>query len=126
MPRLTPVYTASRVKKFTNYKPEPTFKVLLPPILADKVSNKKERNKGVECLQEMTVMMACWKEKDFAAGRCSKEIESFQKCSAAAAAALAKKRELEKKGVFSNDGGKMPSQYVNKLLARFPQPPHRY
>lgn len=32
------------------------------------------------CITEMSVMMACWKQNNFADGRCSNETKSFYKC----------------------------------------------
>lgn len=127
MPKLTNVLSASTkpFKKFTNYKPLGyKYKILLPPVLRDYVSNKSDKSTSAQCVEEMSVMMACWKRNDFNQQRCSQELANFNKCAVAAKAAEKVAKEAAREGKAVDNSGKYPSSQVNKLLQRYPQPPH--
>ncbi|KAJ9583387.1 hypothetical protein L9F63_022253, partial [Diploptera punctata] len=52
----------------------------LPMKLKPTVSGKGNRTSDVSCLQEMAIMLACFKTNDFNQNLCSKEIDKFQNC----------------------------------------------
>ncbi len=103
MPAMTPRFTVGIGRAFGR-KPckEPVpFQEILPLKLKDSVSGKGEKTSGnqiwfkkknfyvfyslkkitdVACLQDMAVMLACFKKHDFNQALCSKEISSFQSC----------------------------------------------
>ncbi|KAK7111716.1 small ribosomal subunit protein mS37-like [Littorina saxatilis] len=127
MPRLSPVVFAATkpFKKFTNYKPLGyKYKIILPPVLRGYVSNKSDKLTKAQCVEEMSVLMACWKRNDFNQQRCSPELATFQKCAVAAQAAEKAAREAAKQGKTVDTSGRNPSGQVNKMLQRFPQPAH--
>ncbi|KAK7506566.1 hypothetical protein BaRGS_00002041, partial [Batillaria attramentaria] len=127
MPRLSEVvYAATKpYKKFTNYTPLGyKYKIVLPPVLRDYVSSKKDKSTAAYCVEEMSVMMACWKRNDFNQQRCSSELRSFHKCVMEAQAAERAARIAAKEGKSADGSGRLPSAQVNKLLNRYPQPPH--
>lgn len=125
MPRLSCVLSStSPFKKFSNYKPIGyKYKIVLPPVLRDYVSNKSNKLSSAYCVEEMSVMMACWKRNDFNQQRCSQELSAFHKCAVAAQAAEKAAREAAKAGKVLDNTGRYPSHQVNKLLQRYPQPP---
>ncbi|KAL8587807.1 hypothetical protein ACOMHN_021025 [Nucella lapillus] len=127
MPRLSPILSASTkpFKKFSNYRPLGyNYKIVLPPVLRDYVSNKSDKASSAYCVEEMSVMMACWKRNDFNQQRCSQELSAFHKCVIAAEAAQTAVREAAEQGKTVVSGGQYQSSQVNKMLKRYPQPPH--
>lgn len=127
MPKLSEVvFAATRpYKKFTNYKPLGyKYKVVLPPVLRNYVSNKRDKSTAAYCVEEMSIMMACWKRNDFNQQRCSNELRSFHKCVVEAQAAERAARQAAKEGRAADGSGRLPSTQVNKLMKRYPQPPH--
>ncbi|XP_076458096.1 small ribosomal subunit protein mS37-like isoform X2 [Babylonia areolata] len=126
MPRFSPALSASTkpFKKFTNYRQLGyNYKIVLPPALRDYVSNKNDNAASAYCVEEMSVMMACWKRNDFNQQKCSQELASFYKCAATAEAGQRAAREAAKQGKSVVSSGRYPSSQVNKMLKRFPQPP---
>ena len=64
MPSLAaPLFARGVVKKWTNYKYVAPYKELLPPALKDEVSlsKKGDRSTDAVCLQELMVMLSCFK-----------------------------------------------------------------
>ncbi|XP_041362898.1 coiled-coil-helix-coiled-coil-helix domain-containing protein 1-like isoform X2 [Gigantopelta aegis] len=118
MTKLTDVlYKYRPLKKFSNYKHNPvTYKIIYPPILKDSVSNKKVREKSSPCGQEMMLLLSCWRKNDFLESKCSKEIVDFNNCVVTANA--------NKSADESTISKTLTSSKINKLLRRYPQPPH--
>ncbi|XP_014769580.1 coiled-coil-helix-coiled-coil-helix domain-containing protein 1 [Octopus bimaculoides] len=118
MTRLTEVLNRGRRPgyhgKFTNYKEVFPYKMPLPPILKDSVSNKKDKSKAAPCLEEIGLLLTCWKSSDFSMKGCEKEVKAFNKCYAAST------------NQPPQTGNKLSAAEVNKLLKKFPQPPHSY
>lgn len=121
MPRLTPVLAKGRnpnnIKRFNNYLELFPYKIPTAPVLKNSVSNRKEKNKVVPCVEELGVLLSCWKTTDFSPNSCTKEIKAFNECHAAFLKT-------------ANDPGKVANKLtcddVNKLLKKFPQPPMKY
>ena len=64
MPSLAmPLFARGVVAKWTNYKYAAPYKELLPPTLKDQVSLSKKNDKSSDaaCLQELMVMLSCFK-----------------------------------------------------------------
>ncbi|XP_067671222.1 small ribosomal subunit protein mS37-like [Haliotis asinina] len=125
MPRLTGVVSAGLkpLKKFKNYEQVPTYKILLPPILKDSVPETGGKTKVAVCLQQMNVMMACWKNNDFNERKCSEEIKAFSECIEKSNTEARTLQEAERLGQADSVAGKPTSRTINKLLKRYPQPP---
>ncbi|XP_023863187.1 small ribosomal subunit protein mS37-like [Salvelinus sp. IW2-2015] len=51
-----------------------------PLSLKDEVANRKIKKGEAMCITEMSMMMACWKQNNFADALCSNEMQSFYKC----------------------------------------------
>ncbi|XP_077999521.1 small ribosomal subunit protein mS37-like [Glandiceps talaboti] len=98
----------------------PKVAVSKKPILKDEVSNKSDNKGSATCIQEMSVLMSCWRLHDYNDTKCDKEITAFQKCAAAAE----KARQVRTAGNIMGkpETGKLPSKQVNVLLKRYPQP----
>ncbi|GAB1604742.1 coiled-coil-helix-coiled-coil-helix domain-containing protein 1-like [Argonauta hians] len=118
MTKLTEVLSRGRRPgyhgKFNNYKEVFPYKIPLPPILKNSVSNKKDKSKAAPCLEEIGLLLTCWKSADFSLKACEKEVKAFNECYV----------NSQKKS--SETSNKLTSTEVNKLLQRFPQPPHSY
>ncbi|KAL5018220.1 hypothetical protein ScPMuIL_003942 [Solemya velum] len=125
MTRLTQIALAQGpYKKFNNYKKETVkYRHLLPPVLRDFVSSRGENIKAVPCLQELTVMMSCWKDNDFVHSKCSKQIQDFQNCWTAAEEAAKMAKVAEMKGHVVA-GERPKAKTVNAMLKKYPQPKH--
>ncbi|KAM4667803.1 small ribosomal subunit protein mS37 [Amazona ochrocephala] len=100
-------------------KRPPVLRPTRPLVVADKVTNRKEKAGEATCITEMSVMMACWKQNEFNDTACAEEIRMFYDC--------VEKAEKERKNLNEDTlspQGNMPSSKVNKLLRRFPQITH--
>uniref|UniRef100_A0A8C7W5D1 Coiled-coil-helix-coiled-coil-helix domain containing 1 n=1 Tax=Oncorhynchus mykiss TaxID=8022 RepID=A0A8C7W5D1_ONCMY len=51
-----------------------------PLSLKDEVTGKLRKGIDAMCITEMSMMMACWKQNNFADALCSNEMQSFYKC----------------------------------------------
>ncbi|XP_070545430.1 small ribosomal subunit protein mS37-like [Ptychodera flava] len=98
----------------------PKVAVSKKPILENFVSNRSNTRGDAPCIQEMSVLMTCWKNHDYNDADCVEEITAFQKCAAEAE----KKRKIMMEAVKAGkvQSGKLPSKQVNTLLRRNPQP----
>ncbi|XP_043675443.1 coiled-coil-helix-coiled-coil-helix domain-containing protein 1 [Vespula pensylvanica] len=56
------------------------FKVLKPLVLSNRVSHKGSDIPGKGCLQELTILLTCLREKEFNNFDCTKELASFEQC----------------------------------------------
>ncbi|XP_071129416.1 small ribosomal subunit protein mS37-like [Mytilus edulis] len=126
MTRLTvPLFAAKRpLKKFTNYLPKHPYKILLPPVLKNNVQNVVLSDpQGKQCLGPMSELMQCWKNNDFAVDKCVKENNVLQDCMRKAAIEDQKIKEKIATGK-EKVLGRYNNAAVNKMLRKFPQPPH--
>ncbi|XP_063239298.1 small ribosomal subunit protein mS37 [Bacillus rossius redtenbacheri] len=98
------------------------FQELLPVRLKNWVSGRSEKDAGVSCLQELSVMFACLKRNEFEQALCSKEIGLFQNCYKQHLDNKFVKKQQEKKGVVITGSKNLGSKQINQLLKRFPQP----
>ncbi|XP_046643594.1 uncharacterized protein LOC124328822 [Daphnia pulicaria] len=120
MPAMTPRFTVGIGRAFGR-KPckEPVpFQEILPLKLKDSVSGKGEKTSDVACLQDMAVMLACFKKHDFNQALCSKEISSFQSCYSK----FENDREQAKNMDNTLVGAKsrLPYKTLNKILKKYP------
>ncbi|XP_002734257.1 small ribosomal subunit protein mS37-like [Saccoglossus kowalevskii] len=90
------------------------------PILDDRVSSKKSETGSAPCIEEMSVLMTCWKKFDYIDSDCMEEITAFQKCTAQAQQNRKAMMEAMKKG--ESKSSKLTSKQINRLLSRYPQP----
>ena len=125
MPRLSvPVFMATRpFKKFNGYKPLHPYRILLPPMLKDRTQNRNLLEKSTSCVDEMSNMMACWKEHEFSPETCLAEMIKYNKCVRDTAAATKELKEKMRSGKVKTKG-RFTSDTVNEMLKKFPQPPH--
>ncbi|XP_046361670.1 small ribosomal subunit protein mS37-like [Haliotis cracherodii] len=125
MPRLNGILCSGLkpLRKFENYKPVPTYKILLPPILKDSVPDTGGKTQVAVCLQQMNVMMACWKNNEFNESKCSEEIKAFSECIEKSNSEARALQQAESLGQTDSVAGKPTSRTINKLLKRYPQPP---
>ncbi|ESP04062.1 hypothetical protein LOTGIDRAFT_230307 [Lottia gigantea] len=123
MPKLTD--TMCKAEKFTHYLPNTLkYKILLPPVLKNSVSTKKDlRSNKPVCVKEIAVLMACLKKEEFKNNTCVKEYLKFNECVEESTEELAKMREAQRKGLQIEGSNKFPAIQVNKTLRRFPQKP---
>lgn len=96
------------------------FQEVLPLRLKKTVSGKGDKTSDVACLQEMAIMLACFKNNDFNQALCAKEISNFQGCYKDFAEKSNAKKGLEKKGILIPGEKKLTYKQVNALLRRFP------
>lgn len=124
MPHLSNSVLARRCKdgftKFTNYKYWYPYQTVLPAALKNEVSRKGDPRGRPPCLQEMSLMLACLKDHEFEENHCSDEIGAFLQCS--------RKYEQTKGspvmeiGVDDGVNTRYPSQFLNSILKKYPQP----
>ncbi|CAH0549986.1 unnamed protein product [Brassicogethes aeneus] len=117
--RYTAALFKSKVARPIPQEPVP-FQEILPLKLKPAVSGKGDRTSEVCCLQEMSVMLACFKKNEFSQQLCSKEIDSFQKCYTGHLATKKVKKDKEAKGVLTPGEKQLSSKQVNTLLKKFP------
>lgn len=114
MPRLTEALHHrihfDPMKKFTNYRSLYPYKQVLPAILGNGVSGRRDNKKTHACLQEMSLMLVCLKKHDFEQSRCEKEMETFNECL----------KQHEKIRANSEDNSSTGG--INAILSRYPQP----
>ncbi|CAL1530713.1 unnamed protein product [Lymnaea stagnalis] len=122
--KLTDVYFKTcPVKKFTNYRNLGyKYKVVRIPALKDSVTSRQHNTEEAPCVNEMTRMMDCWKRTDFNQAICGKEASVFMACMAAAEAEAKVSKERADKGLPNKGSSLLPSNQVNQLLAKYPQP----
>lgn len=96
------------------------FQQILPLQLKPGVSGKGDKVSEVCCLQEMSVMFACFKSNEFNQQACSKEIQSFQKCYLNNLESKKTKKERELKGVLTPGEKRLSHKQLNLLLSKFP------
>ncbi|XP_064644854.1 small ribosomal subunit protein mS37-like [Lineus longissimus] len=97
--------------------------VYTPPVpekLANAVSGKGDRVQGNLCLQELSLMLACWKDNDYSEVPCAKETQAFEKCWHTALVEKARRQKISEGTIIGK--GPMSSKQVNSLLKRYPQP----
>ncbi|XP_013162677.1 PREDICTED: uncharacterized protein LOC106114129 [Papilio xuthus] len=96
------------------------FQMLLPLKLKKTVSGKGDNLKEAACMQEISVMFACFKKHDFDQQECMKEITAFQGCYRDYSQKLATQREQGKKGILVPGERKLTHRQLNQLLKAFP------
>lgn len=103
------------------YQKEPVpFQMLLPLALKKTVSGKSDKMKEAACMQEMTVLFACFKKNEFDQSQCAKEISSFQGCYKAYMDKMQTQREQGKKGILVPGEKNLTHRQMNQLLKSFP------
>ncbi|XP_022910129.1 small ribosomal subunit protein mS37 [Onthophagus taurus] len=96
------------------------FQELLPLKLKSKVSGKGSTANEVCCLYEMSIMLACFKDKEFNQTMCAKEIENFKKCYVASMEDKRLLKEREAKGIIAPGEKKLTHKQVTSLLKKYP------
>ncbi|XP_036403235.1 coiled-coil-helix-coiled-coil-helix domain-containing protein 1 [Megalops cyprinoides] len=94
---------------------KPALKPNKPLALRDEVANRKPSKGEASCIPEMYLLMACWKKNDFSDALCSKEVETFHKCTQRAQAEM--RARLAQEG---GQGGRLHPKQANTLLKRHP------
>lgn len=94
---------------------KPVLRPNKPLRLKDEVANRRPEKGEATCITEMSVLLACWKQKDFNNTLCSSEISAFYKCIETAQA----ERENAKQQALGQGGRLLPKQ-ATKLLKRYP------
>ncbi|KAK6171138.1 hypothetical protein SNE40_019393 [Patella caerulea] len=124
MPKLSDVVCKTApLRKFNNYKPNPyKYKIVLPPVLRDEVSNRGQKTNKAVCVQEMSTMMVCFKRNNYDESLCHKEVTDFTKCVVNAKEARRRQEQAITEGKTLEGTGKQSAPVVNKLLSRYPQP----
>ncbi|KAJ7324433.1 hypothetical protein JRQ81_017453 [Phrynocephalus forsythii] len=84
--------------------------------LADKIRRQPREVQEAECITEMSLMMACWKQNEFNDTACVEEIQAFQRCAAESEAKYKEKLKREAMGQTDNFNVKT----MNQLLKEFP------
>lgn len=97
-------------------------KVVRVPQLRDHVRPKKLGSEKAPCVNEMSLMMDCWKINDFNQSRCAKEMDSFHNCMEVAKAERAESLSRHAQGLPQKGSRFYPSTQVNQLLKKHPQP----
>uniref|UniRef100_A0A6J0TIF8 Small ribosomal subunit protein mS37 n=1 Tax=Pogona vitticeps TaxID=103695 RepID=A0A6J0TIF8_9SAUR len=87
-----------------------------PLALADKIRRPPQYSQEPECLTEMSLMMACWKQNEFSDIACAEEIQTFLRCSSESEARRKEKMKREAMG----QTGHFNLQEVNQILKEFP------
>lgn len=87
---------------------KPVLRPTRPLILSDELPPRKPSKGEATCVNEMLLMMACWKRNDFVEGFCSRELQTFFTCT---------QEEQKKKG---KEKGRLSSKESSALLKRFP------
>ncbi|XP_039623989.1 coiled-coil-helix-coiled-coil-helix domain-containing protein 1 [Polypterus senegalus] len=95
---------------------KPVLKPNKPLVLQDRVAERRPRRGEVECITEMSVMMACWKQNNFSNAVCASEVQSFLQCTAQAEA----KRKADLEQQRKEQGGRLLPKQANKLLKKYP------
>nr|CAH0111399.1 unnamed protein product [Daphnia galeata] len=122
MPAMTPRFTVG-VNRAFGRKPcrEPVpFQEILPLKLKDSVSGKGDKTSDVACLQDMAVMLACFKKHDFNQALCSKEISSFQSCYTNFENNRKQANSVE--NTVANAKSRLPYKTLNQILKKYPTP----
>ncbi|XP_053188950.1 coiled-coil-helix-coiled-coil-helix domain-containing protein 1 [Scomber japonicus] len=105
-----------KVSRLLNrYDKKPVIKPNKSLSLRDAVANRKPKKGEATCITEMSVMMACWKQKNFVDALCSNEINSFYSCVEKAQAAMKNKSEQTRM-----QGGFLHPKKATTLLKRYP------
>lgn len=95
------------------------LKIMRPLRLREYVSGRGSGSDNVTCIQEMSVMMACFKANEFEQAPCAPEISKFQNCVTESRKAMLEREEMLKKGITV--GAKKLNHFqVNKLLKKHP------
>lgn len=120
--RITQILSAAPSKyNSRRYQREPVpFQMLLPLELKKSVSGKSDRMREAACMQEMTVMFACFKKHEFDQAQCAKEISSFQGCYKGYMDRMETQRVQGKKGILVPGEKKLTHRQMNQLLKSFP------
>ncbi|KAJ8022779.1 Coiled-coil-helix-coiled-coil-helix domain-containing protein 1 [Holothuria leucospilota] len=111
---------ASEIVIRNTFKPEKYTNMNKPFKLRDRVSLRRTKQGAASCISEMAVLMSCWKENDYSDKKCSKELETFNKCVAAAAAE--RKAAVKAMKEETSHGSQMTSKQVTRMLQKYPQP----
>lgn len=102
-------------------KKEPVpFQEILPLKLKPAVSGKSDKTSDVCCIQEMTVMLSCFKDNDFNQSLCPKEIEAFKTCYKNHMETKKTKKAKEAKGILTPGEKTLSPKQINTLLRQFP------
>ncbi|XP_070696893.1 small ribosomal subunit protein mS37 [Pempheris klunzingeri] len=83
--------------------------------LKDAVANRKLKKGEATCITEMSVLMACWKQNNFADGLCSIETKAFYSC--------VEKAQADMKSASKQTGtqeGRLHPKQATTLLKRYP------
>ncbi|KAJ2948319.1 hypothetical protein O0L34_g7557 [Tuta absoluta] len=115
------LYTAPSRHAARRPQREPVpFQMLLPLELKKTVSGKGDKTKEAACMQELAVMFACFKKKDFDQQECLKEVTEFQGCFKEYSERMKTQREQGKKGILVPGETKLTHRQMNQLMKAFP------
>ncbi|KAG0721969.1 hypothetical protein GWK47_045358 [Chionoecetes opilio] len=126
--RLTPInlrstYLVNNLRPKNGRRPTRTpfpFNGCLPLELKDSVSGKSDRQETNACLQEISILFACFKRNDFVQAACSKEIDAFQACHLNHMVTQQKKNQDQ--GALVPGAKHLSHKQVNQLLRMYKQP----
>ncbi|XP_051280601.1 coiled-coil-helix-coiled-coil-helix domain-containing protein 1 [Dicentrarchus labrax] len=91
---------------------KPVLKANRSLSLRDTVADRKQRKGEATCVTEMSALMVCWKQQNFAEEPCSYEMKSFFTC---VEEAKAMKNKTE-----STKAERLPPKVAKTLLKRYP------
>ncbi|CAL4171902.1 unnamed protein product, partial [Meganyctiphanes norvegica] len=124
---LTPIVLASRYnpqarngRRLTKV-PFP-FQEIVPLACRNTVSGKGDKQKGVACLQEMSILFACMKKNEFRDVQCDPEITAFQNCHKDYLEKESLTKAQSKSGLLVPYERQLTHKQLNQLLKKYPQP----
>lgn len=91
-----------------------------PLKLGQKVSGKNQPITGTSCLQELYTLFACLKDGEFDESTCTKEIQTFKKCSKASNERIQQIRTDQRQGTLVPGTRLLSSEQTAALLKMFP------
>ncbi|XP_076831507.1 small ribosomal subunit protein mS37 [Brachyhypopomus gauderio] len=92
---------------------KPVLKPNKPLVLKNEVAKRNIKKGEATCITEVSLLMACWKQKDFDSSLCSSEVSAFYRC-------IEQAKKDKAKDLALNQGGRLPPKQVNLLLTRYP------
>ncbi|XP_017768519.1 PREDICTED: coiled-coil-helix-coiled-coil-helix domain-containing protein 1 [Nicrophorus vespilloides] len=96
------------------------YQEILPLKLKQRVSGKGDNSSDVCCIQEMSLMLACFKLNEFDQSLCSKEVQNFSKCYQGHLQTKQKQKEMDEKGILRMGERNLSHKQLNKYLRKFP------
>ncbi|KAF2351607.1 hypothetical protein FHG87_017631 [Trinorchestia longiramus] len=89
--------------------------------LKNKVSGQYEQDTDTRCLQEMGLLLACYKKHDFSQALCAAEAEVLTNCHKKAREEQKLRKAKEQEKAMDPGAKQLNARQVNVLLKRFPQ-----